>query len=124
MLSHYALRFQARRIGGSSSSWLARVAVESTDLLRFIATATPLTLRQCDLVHMRRGRTGLPVLQLGSSLEGGMVVIQDIVERESIESQADSKASDLFSIAVFCGFGLLVSVSVLLLDQYVPGDWF
>jgi hypothetical protein len=64
------------------------------------------------------------MLQLGSSLESGMVVIQDIVERESIESQADSKASDLFSIAVFCGFGLLVSLSVLLLDQYVPGDWF
>ena len=53
-----------------------------------------------------------------------MVVIQDMVERESIESQADSKASDLFSIAVFCGFGLLVSLSVLLLDQHVPGDWF
>ena len=72
---------------------------------------------------MRRARTGLPML-LGSSLEGGMVVLQGIVERESIESQADSKASDLFSIAVFCGFGLLVSLSVLLLDQYVPGDWF
>src|SRR6202011_4614501 len=55
---------------------------------------------------------------------GRMVVIQDIVERESIESQADSKAGDFFSIAVFCGFGLLVSLSVLLLDQYVPGDWF
>ena len=52
-----------------------------------------------------------------------MVVIQDIVEQE-IESQADSKASDFSSIAVFCGFGLLVSLSVLLLDQYVPGDWF
>jgi len=53
-----------------------------------------------------------------------MVVIQDIVERDSIESQADLQASDLFSIVVFCGFGLLVSLSVLLLDQYVPGDWF
>jgi hypothetical protein len=40
------------------------------------------------------------MLQLGSSLEGKMVVIQDIVEQESIESPADSKASDLFSIAV------------------------
>jgi hypothetical protein len=57
-------------------------------------------------------------------LEGGMVVIQDIVEPESIESQVDSKASDFFSIAVFCGFGLLVSLSILLLDQYIPGDWF
>jgi hypothetical protein len=53
-----------------------------------------------------------------------MVVIQDFVERESIKIQGGSKASDLFSIAVFCGFGLLISLSVLLLDQYVPGDWF
>ena len=53
-----------------------------------------------------------------------MVVMQDIIERESIESEADSKASDLLSIAVFSGFGLLVSLSVLLLDQHVLGDWF
>jgi hypothetical protein len=46
-----------------------------------------------------------------------MVVIQDIVERASIESQEESKASDLFSIMVFCGFGLLGSLSVLLFDQ-------
>ena len=52
-----------------------------------------------------------------------MVVIQDFVERESIAVE-DSQARDLFSIAVFCGLGLLVSVSVLLLDQYVPSDWF
>jgi hypothetical protein len=52
------------------------------------------------------------------------MVIQDIVERALIESQEDSKASDLFSVGVFCGFGLLVSLSVLLLDQYVPCDWF
>jgi hypothetical protein len=52
-----------------------------------------------------------------------MVVIQDFVEPESIALE-DSTARDLFSIAVFCGFGLLVSLAVLLLDQYVPGDWF
>jgi hypothetical protein len=52
-----------------------------------------------------------------------MVVIQDFVEPESI-ALVDSTARDLFSIAVFCGLGLLVSLSVLLLDQYVPGDWF
>jgi hypothetical protein len=53
-----------------------------------------------------------------------MVVIQDIVERESIEFQADAKTSDFFSIAMFCRIGLLVSLSVLLVDQYIPGDWF
>jgi hypothetical protein len=46
-----------------------------------------------------------------------MVVIQDIVERESIEFQADAKTSDFFSIAMFCGIGLLVSLSVLLLTS-------
>lgn len=27
------------------------------------------------------------------------------------------------SVALFCGGGLLLSVSVLLLDTYVPGEW-
>jgi hypothetical protein len=41
-----------------------------------------------------------------------MVVIQDFVEPESIALE-NSQARDLFSIAVFCGLGLLVSLSVL-----------
>jgi hypothetical protein len=28
------------------------------------------------------------------------------------------------SVALFCGVGLLVSLSVLLLDKYIPGEWF
>jgi phage/plasmid primase-like uncharacterized protein len=28
------------------------------------------------------------------------------------------------SIALFSGVGLLLSLSVLLLDQYIPGEWF
>jgi len=28
------------------------------------------------------------------------------------------------SVALFCGVGLLLSVSVLLLDKYIPGEWF
>jgi len=27
------------------------------------------------------------------------------------------------SVALFCGMGLLMSVGVLLLDKYIPGDW-
>jgi hypothetical protein len=80
-------------------------------------------LRSCDFVHKRPTRTPLPTAY-ALPQEGGMVAIQDIVERESIELQVDSKANDFFSIAVFCGIGLLVSLSVLLLDQYIPGDWF
>ena len=30
----------------------------------------------------------------------------------------------LISVAIFCGAGLLFSLSVLILDQYIPGDWF
>jgi hypothetical protein len=28
------------------------------------------------------------------------------------------------SVALFCGAGLLMSVSVLVLDKYIPGEWF
>jgi hypothetical protein len=28
------------------------------------------------------------------------------------------------STAIFCGIGLLLSLSVLILDQYIPGEWF
>jgi len=30
----------------------------------------------------------------------------------------------LVTVALFSGIGLLVSLSVLILDQYVPGEWF
>jgi hypothetical protein len=30
----------------------------------------------------------------------------------------------LISTAIFCGTGLLLSLSVLILDKYVPGEWF
>jgi hypothetical protein len=28
------------------------------------------------------------------------------------------------TIALFSGIGLLLSLSVLILDQYIPGEWF
>ena len=40
----------------------------------------------------------------------------------SAESVAEFET--LASVALFCGVGLLVSVSVLLLDKYIPGEWF
>jgi hypothetical protein len=30
----------------------------------------------------------------------------------------------LISVAIFCGIGLFLSLSVLILDQHIPGDWF
>jgi len=28
------------------------------------------------------------------------------------------------SVAIFCGVGLLLSLSVLVLDKFTPGEWF
>jgi hypothetical protein len=30
----------------------------------------------------------------------------------------------LVSIAIFCGTGVLLSLSVLILDQHISGEWF
>ena len=27
-------------------------------------------------------------------------------------------------MAIFCGVGLLLSLSVVIMDQYMPGEWF
>lgn len=27
-------------------------------------------------------------------------------------------------VSIFCGVGLLLSLSIVILDQYVPGEWF
>jgi uncharacterized MnhB-related membrane protein len=42
--------------------------------------------------------------------------------RMSLSSVAD--LDTLASIILFCGAGLVLSLSVLLLDQYIPGEWF
>jgi len=30
----------------------------------------------------------------------------------------------MISVAIFSGVGLLISLSVLIMDRYIPGDWF
>jgi hypothetical protein len=30
----------------------------------------------------------------------------------------------LISTSIFCGIGLLLSLSILILDQHIPGEWF
>jgi hypothetical protein len=42
--------------------------------------------------------------------------------RASAESLAEFET--LVSVALFCGVGLLMSLSVLVLDKYIPGEWF
>jgi hypothetical protein len=48
--------------------------------------------------------------------------IARFLPRASAKSVDDIES--LISIALFCGVGLPLSLSVLILDQYIPGDWF
>ena len=49
-------------------------------------------------------------------------VIARHFERSS--EKTASSFEGLVSVAIFSGVGLLISLSVLLLDRYIPGDWF
>lgn len=49
-------------------------------------------------------------------------VIARLLPRASATSVADLDA--LVQTAIFCGIGLLLSLSVLILDKYIPGEWF
>jgi hypothetical protein len=44
------------------------------------------------------------------------------LERSS--EKTTSSFDGLVSVAIFSGVGLLISLSVLLLDRYIPGAWF
>jgi hypothetical protein len=39
-------------------------------------------------------------------------------------AQAETSTDGFVPVATFCGLGLLLSLAVLILDRYVPGDWF
>ena len=45
-----------------------------------------------------------------------------LLPRASTKSVADVDA--FLTIAIFSGLGLLVSLSVLVIDKYTPGEWF
>ena len=37
---------------------------------------------------------------------------------------ADAERNSLSAVIIFCATGLLLSLGIILLDQYIPGDWF
>jgi hypothetical protein len=49
-------------------------------------------------------------------------VIARLLPRASATSVANIES--FVTIALFSGIGLLLSLSVLILDHYVPGEWF
>ena len=42
----------------------------------------------------------------------------------AVSSKTFAKFDNFVSVALFSGIGLLLSVSILLLDKYIPGEWF
>jgi hypothetical protein len=45
-----------------------------------------------------------------------------LLPRASAKTIMDVDA--VIQTTIFCGIGLLMSLSVLILDQYMPGEWF
>jgi hypothetical protein len=41
-----------------------------------------------------------------------------------ISAASVANIDSFVSVTLFCGLGLLLSLSVLILDQYIPGEWF
>jgi hypothetical protein len=42
----------------------------------------------------------------------------------SASSRSIAEIESLVSVAIFSGLGVLMGLIVLLLDQYIPGEWF
>jgi hypothetical protein len=42
----------------------------------------------------------------------------------AVSSKSRANFDSFVSVAIFSGIGLVLSLSVLLLDQYIPGEWF
>lgn len=59
---------------------------------------------------------------VGNQEEGMTAFVVKLSPKTS--SNAAVEFQTFVSVAIFSGVGLLLSVSVLLLDKYVPGDWF
>jgi hypothetical protein len=51
-----------------------------------------------------------------------MATIASLLPRASATSVASIES--FITIALFSGFGLLLSLSILILDQQIPGEWF
>jgi hypothetical protein len=71
-------------------------------------------------------RTPAPMASVGSwlsSTESDMnAAIAWLLPRASAKSVADIDSA--LSVAIFSGLGLLLSLAVLIIDKYSPGEWF
>jgi len=50
------------------------------------------------------------------------IAVARLLQRSA--ARTTSSFDSLVSVAIFSGVGLLISLSVLLLDRYIPSEWF
>jgi hypothetical protein len=73
--------------------------------------------------YVDRRQTFRATAPLKLILENDMTAaIARLLPRASATSVASIES--FVTIALFSGIGLLLSLSVLILDQYIPGEWF
>jgi hypothetical protein len=42
----------------------------------------------------------------------------------AVQAKVEAERSSLPAVIMFCAIGLLLSLGVVILDQYIPGEWF
>lgn len=55
--------------------------------------------------------------------KGHEMVVAKVLPARS-DAAAGTDRSSLIAVLMFSAIGLLISLSVILLDQYIPGEWF
>jgi hypothetical protein len=68
---------------------------------------------------LKQSRATIEALQLGRFQMTAF--IQAIAKGTA---KANSNFDTLVKLGLFSGFGLLISVGIVVLDKYLPGDWF
>jgi hypothetical protein len=90
----------------------------------------PTTFHRARSAQIREGRGRLRSSAIDSSLTGSETLweidmsaaIAKRLPRVSTTSAANIGA--FVTVALFSGIGLLLSLSILMMDQYIPGEWF
>lgn len=75
--------------------------------------------------QMERRRLATPRAEIERGQYSGResaVVIAKVMSARMIA--ADAERNSLSAVIIFCATGLLLSLGIILLDQYIPGDWF
>jgi hypothetical protein len=71
-------------------------------------------------IWLKQFRANIEALQLGR-FHMTATIIRTIAKGSA---RVNSDFETLATLGLFSGFGLLISVGVVVLDKYMPGEWF